>query len=85
MKTQYLKSRTSKTVTADIKTSVRGSGLHFGLLTQVTARLEVGLSLHLDGDGVEVVGGVTGLRHFSQDGLSVHRFICRETEVCLKM
>lgn len=49
--------------------------LHLGLLTQGTSRLQVGLPLHLNCNRVEVVGGDTGLCHFSKDGLSVHRLV----------
>lgn len=53
-----------------------GGFLHLGVLAQVAVRLQVRLPLHLNGDRVEVEGGVTGLCHFSQDRLSVHRLIC---------
>lgn len=42
-----------------------------GVLTQGTSRFQVGLSLHLDGHRVEVEGGVTSLRHFTEHSLSV--------------
>lgn len=54
-----------------------GRFLNLGVLTQVAARLQVFLPLHLNCDRVEVVGGETSLCHFSQDWLSVHWVICR--------
>lgn len=54
-----------------------GRFLNLGVLTQVAARLQVLLPLHLNCDRVEVIGGETSLCHFSQDWLSVHRVICR--------
>lgn len=50
--------------------------LHLGVLTHGTAGLQVGLPLHLNGNGVEVEGGDASLRHLSEDSLSVHRLVC---------
>lgn len=50
-------------------------GLLLWVFTERAAWFKVSLSLHLNGDGVEVVGGVTSLGHLPQDGLSIHRFI----------
>ena len=45
--------------------------LHLGVLAQRTPGLQVGLSLHLNGNRVEIVGGETSLCHFSQHSLSI--------------
>lgn len=50
--------------------------LLLGVLTQVTSWFQVSLSLHLNCNGVEVVGGETSLGHFSQNRLSIHRLVC---------
>lgn len=54
-----------------LASSCWGRFLHLGVLTQRTPGLQVSLSLHLNGNGVEIVGRETSLCHFSQHSLSI--------------